>query len=253
MNKQSQSRAIVPKVIGVLLAIAAIALLAKQQHDIAQMRQDNEQLQARAEALEADIAQARSAGAAADITPPTQSPKAAHAKSKSSHAKAMLAAQQQNPTLESGSDGGDRGSTKGSVSPTIQNTEHSPSPRNKKLIFESSSVESTANGLTATLHFKNSGTTPLGLVALALRTEPGSNARILSFAPVGLTSSSEETSEVAENGKFAFYQGTADMATNVTFVLSLSEASTLDARGTCGMTHLRLNIQPGAATVESVE
>jgi hypothetical protein len=241
-------------IISILIAVAAIGFIAKQQHDISQMRQDNEALRTQTKALADDLAQARGTATPETGTPLASGhPGASRPKAKSSHAKAMLAARQQAAAAESGPDAGDRGSTKESDSQARQDPTPSPSSTRKLLEFDRSSVESTANGLTATLHFKNSNATPLGLVSLAIRTEIGSNAKILGFSPVGITSSSEETKELAENGKFAFYQGTVNEATNVTFILTLSEPATLNARGTCGMKHLRVNVQPGAATVERIE
>jgi hypothetical protein len=95
------------------------------------------------------------------------------------------------------------------------------------------------------MRFSPSKTGPLGLVALVVRMPRNSDARILDLTPVGRATYTESNKELAENGKFAFFQGTLKPGDEkeVRFALKVSGPTTASMTGSCGLKPFELTIQ----------
>jgi len=87
-------------------------------------------------------------------------------------------------------------------------------------------------------------TPPLGLVAMSVRIANNVEATIQSIKPVNSAIFSDSESTVSENGRFAFFQGTAENPDEVEIALSVSGSVQAFIKGTSGINAFQLNIQP---------
>jgi len=127
-------------------------------------------------------------------------------------------------------------------------TGYAPEPRAGGLVLAGTHAAPTASGFSATMQFSPNITEPLGIIAVVVRLPKDSPCRILDLAVTGTTELSAVTKRVADDGKFAVFQGQAATAEAVEVALSVSDAVVADVRGTCGIGPLDLNIGPSGAS-----
>ena len=125
---------------------------------------------------------------------------------------------------------------------------HPPPPDINRLIYTGTEVNQTATGLVATLRFKASKKGPLGLVGMSVKLPGPTDAVLQSIKPVGAASYEEGESTVSENGRFAFFQGTARDESDVQIALGVSSPARVYIKGNRGIGFFLLDIQSTNAT-----
>ena len=85
---------------------------------------------------------------------------------------------------------------------------------------------------------------PIGLVAMSVRIPHNVAATIQSLTPLNPAIFSDSESTVSENGRFAFFQGTAENPNEVEFALAVSGSVRAFIKGTSGINSMQLDIQP---------
>ena len=102
---------------------------------------------------------------------------------------------------------------------------------------------STSNGVVSTGEGVKSTKPRMGLVAMSVRIPSDVDATIQSLTPVNTTLFSDSEITVSENGRFAFFQGTAENPNDVEIALSVSSAVRAFIKGTAGINAMQLDIQ----------
>lgn len=217
-------RSWVPAVI--LAAVGVVFVLFNQQRAATrQARQEKEALAAQVAELQRGLAEARAAPAPAAAVPEPVPPAEPAAEPGVAAPPAPAAPE---PVAEPG-----------------------PVVRATGLLLEKTSVEVTDAGLTATLRFAPEGAEPVGVVAIVVRVPRDGDARIVDLGPRGAAKFGDVSKRVAEDGKFAIYQGTPEAVEALEFALSVSAPVAADVRGTAGIGPLELTIGPTEATARS--
>lgn len=109
----------------------------------------------------------------------------------------------------------------------------------------------TGSRLAATLHFKQTADRLHEPFILVVRIATGAYAEIVSLAPSADKAYSDSSRRVAENGKFAVFQGTPVTGEPLEMVLSLSAPGTVSIHASNGLPPFSVDIQPGGATAQS--
>ena len=109
-------------------------------------------------------------------------------------------------------------------------------------------VSPTEGGLRATLQFNPTTTDPLGIVAIVVRLPRGGDARILAFEPGDASAFANVVQRIAEDGKFAIFEGSVGEARSLQFSIAVSAETTADVRGTAGIGPMDLRIAASGAT-----
>lgn len=130
----------------------------------------------------------------------------------------------------------------------VESLPHPPPPEINRLVYTGTEVNQTATGLVATLRFKASKKGPLGLVGMSVRLPGSTEAALQSIRPAGSASYEESESTVSENGRFAFFQGTAGDESEVQIALGISSPARVYIKGNRGIGFFLLDIQPTNAT-----
>lgn len=126
-----------------------------------------------------------------------------------------------------------------------------PKPDMNNLVVSKVSAQSTANGVVSTLRFSSTDKTkPTERLALVVRLNRLSDARIIGLDPVDPANYADATQRIAEDGKFAIFQGTIKDSDQVAFNLALSSPDTADIRATCGIAPFLLDVTSSAATIK---
>lgn len=133
------------------------------------------------------------------------------------------------------------------VTPAALPAHTAPAEKNR-LMYTGTEVNQTSTGLVAILHFKASKKGPLGMVGMSVRLPNNTEAMLQSIKPVGAASYEESESTVSENGRFAFFQGTAGDESDVQIALGVSSPAQAFIKGSCGIGFFMLDIQPTNAT-----
>jgi hypothetical protein len=115
-------------------------------------------------------------------------------------------------------------------------------------VYTGTDVNQTSTGLVATLRFKASKKGPLGMVGMSVRLPGTTEAALQSIKPVGAASYEESEATVSENGRFAFFQGTAGDESDVQIALGVSSPARVYIKGNRGIGFFLLDIQPTNAT-----
>lgn len=121
-------------------------------------------------------------------------------------------------------------------------------PGSNRLAFAGADVKTIHEGLVVALRFNPETTNALGEFDLVVRIPKGNSARILDLTPDDVSTFTEVSKRVSADGKFAIFQGTPQRAGAMQFGLSVSQPTTADLRGTCGIEPFELDIQPAGAT-----
>jgi len=117
------------------------------------------------------------------------------------------------------------------------------------LVFSSTDVHQTTNGLVATLRFKPSKTGPLGLMLMSVRLPPDLEGKIQTIQSTGSATFEDSEWSVADNGRYAEFHGTLGDEKEVAIALGVSEPTRLFIKGTCGIPGMQLDIHPTNAVV----
>jgi hypothetical protein len=111
----------------------------------------------------------------------------------------------------------------------------------QKFVLGETTIEQTARGPVATIQFRAVTTEPVGPVTVVAFLPPGSDARIIDFAPAGSAAYSEADTRRSENGWFVAFQGTAQGTTDLSFRLSVSQPVTATIKGNLGVEPFEIN------------
>jgi hypothetical protein len=220
--------------IGILAAAVAVLLLIlwQQRGALTRIEEENRQLLARTQAPEAVPAAPEAPPRPTETAPATP-----------------LAEPESAPAREAPSPVQEQAAKPSPVAPMVATpTGLAPQPRSTGLSLAGTHAAPVEGGLRATMRFNPTTTEPLGVVALVARLPRNSDARILDLNPAGSMNFSDVAKRVSEDGKFAFFQGTAASAEAIEFALSVSGAAVADVRGTCGIGPLDLRIDPAGAS-----
>jgi hypothetical protein len=118
------------------------------------------------------------------------------------------------------------------------------------IILRTPTVKETPAGLTARLEFQpDAAQGPLDMVALVVRIPSGSDVRIVAFGPVDEGDYSDIRTRVAQEGKFAIFQGTPDALKKLRFDLTVSGPVTATVRGSKGIRAFEITVDPANAVV----
>ena len=128
-------------------------------------------------------------------------------------------------------------------------TGFAPPPRTSGLTLAGTHAAPVAGGLKATMRFNPTTDDVLGIVAVVVRLPLDNGSRILELGPQGSVGFTDTSKRVAENGKFAIFQGTPAEAKALEFFLTVTEPTVADVRGTAGIGPMNLRIAVDGASV----
>jgi hypothetical protein len=124
-----------------------------------------------------------------------------------------------------------------------------PAPRSSGLALAGTRVAPIEGGLRATMQFNPTTSEPLGIVAVVVRLPRNSESRIIGLEPADSAKYSDVSKRIAEDGKFAIFQGTLESVSSIELALSVSGEVTADVRGTCGIGPFDLSVGPSGTSV----
>ncbi|MFH0909304.1 MAG: hypothetical protein V1929_11120 [bacterium] len=128
-------------------------------------------------------------------------------------------------------------------------TGRAPAPRAGGLTLAGTHVAPVEGGLSTTMQFNPTTTKPIGLVAIVVRLPADGDSKILDLVPVGSMKFKDVAGRVSEDGKFAVFQGTPESVAALEFALSVSGPAVADVRGTTGIGAFSLRVGPTGAEV----
>ncbi len=120
-------------------------------------------------------------------------------------------------------------------------------PLETGLALSGTHVVPVEGGLKVSMRFNPTIAQPMGLVAIVVRLPVDGPSRILDLQPQGASKFADVSARVAENGKFAVFQGTPEAVEALEFALSVSEPTVADVRGTTGIGEFDLAISATGA------
>lgn len=220
-----------------ILVVGAVlfAYLWRQQADLKQIKRENERLAERNRALENSLRQNSAIG-----TTPAPSEEQISSRQNSASAATPDAPLPNQAAVDL--------SEKPSETKTLS---HPPdaSPEPNVLALSAVSSKKDATGFTATMEFKPTTTNALADVWVVVRLPRNSGVSVLDIGPADSTQYTNTGKRVAEEGKFAIFQGRPLTVKPLKFSVSVSGPVTASVRGTCGINRFNLEISDAGAKV----
>ncbi|MEI6166022.1 MAG: hypothetical protein WCS52_02405 [bacterium] len=124
-----------------------------------------------------------------------------------------------------------------------------PALDRNRMILADASVKPVADGLVATMKFNSISNVATEKLALVIRLDKRSDARILNLVPADPSNYTDVGTRVSENGKFAIFTASIRDARSISFHLALSGPDVADVRGSCGITPFLLEVDASGAIV----
>jgi len=127
-----------------------------------------------------------------------------------------------------------------------------PAPRSDGLaLTDTTSIATVGGGHRAVLKFDPTISGPMGVIAVVVRLPVAGASRIVDLTPGGNMKYSDLASRISEDGKFAFFQISAELIEDFEVGLTVTEPVTADVRGTCGIGPYDVKIGDGSAVAVS--